>query len=158
MLVGTMAAAVSKETVPDIEQTIVHNIVEMVANAINPSDDVLWPLRCLMKMAVVRNCLHSTILMLNATIPNELRWRAPKSQGLASASRPSLGLFLSFSGMILESTTMAIRYFLQMMDEETGLPYWFSVDDDTRLALILMPIRGKRVMLQEPEVRMWARH
>jgi hypothetical protein len=155
MLVGTLAAAVSKETFSVIEQTNFHNnIVDLVTNAGNPSEDVLWPLRCLMKMTVVRNCLPSAILMLNVTIPNELRWRAPKSKG--SAPRPSLGLFLSLSGIVLESTESATRYFLQMMDEESGLPFWFSIEDDTRFALILMSIRGKRVFLQEPEVRMWA--
>ncbi len=157
MLVGTLAAAVSKETFFVIEQTNFHNdIVDMVTDAGNPSEEVLWPLRCLMKVTIVRNCLPSAILMLNVAIPNELRWRAPKSKGLASTPRPSLGLFLSLSEIILESTENATRYFLQMMDEESGVPFWFSIEDDTRFALILMSIRGKRVMLQEPEVRMWA--
>jgi hypothetical protein len=156
MLVGTLAAAVSKEPLSDVEQNSADNIVDMVSTASNPSEDVIWPLRCLIKLAVVRNCLPSAILMLNATLSNELRWRAPKSQGLASAPRPSLGLFMSLSGIILESTEKATRYFLSMMDEDSGLPYWYSIDDDTRLALILMSIRGKRAMLQEPEVRTWA--
>lgn len=156
MLVGTLAAAVSKEPLSEVEQNNADNIVDMVSTASNPSEDVIWPLRCLMKLAVVRNCLPSAILMLNATLSNELRWRAPKSQGLASAPRPSLGLFMSLSGIILESTEKATRFFLSMMDEDSGLPYWYSIDDDTRLALILMSIRGKRVMLQEPEVRTWA--
>lgn len=156
MLVGTLAAAVSKEPVYNTEHTDYHDIVHMVTDASNPSEDVIWPIRCLLKVAVVRNCLPSAILMLNATIPNELRWRAPTSPGSASAPRPSLGLFLALSGIILESTEKATRCFLQMVDEESGLPFWFSIGDDTRVALILMSIRGKRLMLQEPEVRIWA--
>jgi len=106
-------------------------------------------------MAVGRRCLPSAILMLNATIPNELRWRAPKTLGLASSQRPSLGLFLALVKIILESNDVATRCLLNMMDEESGSLYWFSIDDDARLALTLLSVRGKHVLLQEPEVRGW---
>ena len=94
--------------------------------------------------------------MLNATIPNELRWCAPKSRGLATSPRPSLGLCLSLVEMILETANEATRYFLNLKDEESGLPYWYSIEDDTRLALSLLSIHGKNVMILEPEVRTWA--
>ncbi len=155
MLVGATASAVSKEPPPNVQPYKGENIVDLLSAVESPSEDVIWPVRCLMKMAVVRNCLPSAILMLNATIPNELRWRAPKSRGLATAPRPSLGLFLALVDIILESTEEATRLLLNMMDEETGSPYWFSIDDDTKLALSLLSIRGKHVMLQEPEIRTW---
>ncbi|KAL7543993.1 hypothetical protein ACHAXR_013438 [Thalassiosira sp. AJA248-18] len=156
MLVGATASVVSKDGTPQHKFNKNDNIVDMLSTVESPSEDLIWPVRCLVKMAVVRNCLPSTILMLNATIPNELRWRAPKSRGLAAAPRPSLGLFLALVDIILESTDEATRYFLNMMDEETGLPYWNSIDDDTKLALSLVSIRGRHVLLLEPEVRAWA--
>lgn len=131
------------------------NIMDMLSTVQDPSEDLLWPVRCLMRMAVVRNCLPSAILMLNYTISNELRWQAPKSRGLSSSPRPSLGLFLALVEIVLESSEEATRLLLDMMVEETGSLYWFSIDDDARLALCLISIRAKHVMIQEPEVRVW---
>jgi hypothetical protein len=65
MLVATLAAAVTKEPLSEVEQNKADNIVDMVSAASNPSEDVIWPLRHLMKLAVVRNCLPSAILMLD---------------------------------------------------------------------------------------------
>ena len=155
MLVGVTASAVARDSIPKIQSNNHDNIVKLLSTIEDPSEDVLWPIRCLIKMAVVRNCLPSAILMLNATIPNELRWRAPKSRGMASTTRPSLGLFLALMRIILESSVASTRLVLNLMDEESGSLYWFSIDDDTRLALCLMSIRGRHVMVQEPEVREW---
>ncbi|KAL7553160.1 hypothetical protein ACHAWF_016409 [Thalassiosira exigua] len=155
MLVGVIASAVSNEPNPSHKVNKNVNIVDMLSAVESPSEDLIWPIRCLMKMAVVRKCLPSAILLINATIPNELRWRAPKSRGLASAPRPPLGLFLSIVEIILESTEDATRLLLDMTDEESGLSYWFSIDDDTKLAACLLSVRGKYVLLREPEVRAW---
>jgi hypothetical protein len=156
MLVGTAVSALSREPAPKLQLNKSENIVAMMSNAEIPGDDVIWPVRCLIKMAVVRKCLPSAIMMLNATIPNELRWRAPKSRGLSPPPRPSLGLFLALVEIILESTEEATRYLLNMTDDDSGLHYWFSIYDDTRLALSLLQIHGKHVFLLEPEVRAWA--
>jgi hypothetical protein len=156
MLVGTAVSAVSREPAPNLQLNTFENIVDMISNVEIPGDEVIWPVRCLIKMAVVRKCLPTAIMMLNATIPNELRWRAPKSRGLSPFPRPSLGLFLALVGIILESTEEATRYLLNMTDEDSGLHYWFSINDDTRLALSLLQIHGKHVFLLEPEVRAWA--
>jgi len=156
MLVGATTSTISSREPaaikPNKKDT---NIMDMLSTLQDPSEDLLWPVRCLMRMAVVRNCLPSTILMLNYTVSNELRWQAPKSRGLSSSPRPSLGLFLALVEIILESSEEATRLFLDMMVEETGSSYWFSIDDDARLALCLISIRGKHVMIQEPEVRVW---
>ena len=155
MLVGATASAVSSResaTKPNKKDT---NIMDMLSTVQDPSEELLWPVRCLMRMAVVRKCLPSAILMLNYTISNELRWQAPKTRGLSSSPRPSLGLFLALVEIILESSEEATRLLLDMMVEETGSSYWFSIDDDARLALCLMSIRGKHAMIQEPEVRVW---
>ncbi|KAL3812025.1 hypothetical protein ACHAXA_001332 [Cyclostephanos tholiformis] len=156
MLVGTTASAVSREPAPKLQQNRFENIVDMMSNAEIPGGDVIWPVRCLMKMAVVRKCLPSAIMLLNATIPDELRWRAPKSRGLSTYLRPSLGLFLALVEIIIESTDLATRYLLNMTDEDSELRYWFSISDDTRLALCLLQVHGKHVFLLEPEVRAWA--
>jgi hypothetical protein len=150
MLVGTILSTLSKESA---------SIPELITNELstikNQSDDMLWPIQCLMKMAVVRKCLPLAIMMLNKTIPNELRWRAPPSQGLSSSPRPSMGLFLGLLRIILESTEAATRCLLNTIDEESGFQYWFSITDDTRLVLCLLKIEGRNVMLLEPEVRAW---
>ena len=151
MLAGALSYAMSKEPSPKLKPINNDNIMNMISTVEVPSEDLVWPVRCLVKMAVVRSCLPSAILMLNATIPNELRWRAPKTQGLASAPRPPLGLFLVLVNAILGSTATATRLFLDMLDGP--IPYWFSVDEDTKLALSLVSIHGQYVMLREPEVR-----
>ena len=156
MLVGATASAVSsREPATAKSNKMNTNIMDMLSTVQDPSEELLWPVRCLMRMAVVRNCLPSAILMLNYTISNELRWQAPKSRGLSSSPRPSLGLFLALVEIILESSEEATRLLLDMMVEETGSSYWLSIDDDARLALCLMSIRGKHVLMQEPEVRVW---
>jgi hypothetical protein len=155
MLVGTTVSAVSREPAPKLQLNKFENIVDMMSNIEIPGGDVIWPMRCLIKMAVVRKCLPSAIILLNASIPNELRWRAPKSRGLSGSLRPSLGLFLALLEIILESTNEATRYLLNMTDEDSGLYYWSSINDDTRLALCLLQIHGRHVFLLEPEVRAW---
>ena len=156
MLVGITASAVSREPAQKLELNKFENIVDMMSNVEIPGGGVIWPVQCLIKMAVVRKCLPSAIMLLNATIPNELRWRAPKSRGLAGSLRPSLGLFLALVETILESTNEATRYLLNMTDEDSGLYYWSSISDDTRLALCLLQVHGRHVFLLEPEVRAWA--
>eukprot|EP00985_Skeletonema_marinoi_P007473 scaffold3288_cov182-Skeletonema_marinoi.AAC.3 len=156
MLVGAATVAISQDTSFDQKLTEGQNIVTLLSSAESPQLETIWPVRCLLKMAVVRNCLRSTLLVLNAAIPNELRWRAPHRIGVVSTKRPSLGLFLALVGTILESSSEATRVLLDLLDEESGMPFWFSIEEDTRLALSLVSVHGKYVMLQEPEVRAWA--
>eukprot|EP00984_Skeletonema_dohrnii_P023217 scaffold12289_cov125-Skeletonema_dohrnii-CCMP3373.AAC.1 len=156
MLVGAATVAISQDTSFDQKLTEGQNIVTLLSSVESPKLETIWPVRCLLKMAVVRNCLRSTLLVLNAAIPNELRWRAPHRIGVVSTKRPSLGLFLALVGTILESSTEATRVLLDLLDEESGMPFWFSIEEDTRLALSLVSVHGKYVMLQEPEVRAWA--
>ena len=155
MLVGTILSTLSKESVSVPEMITNECMVDLMSTIKNQSDDMLWPIQCLMKMAVVRKCLPFAIMMLNKTIPNELRWRAPPSQGLSSFPRPSMGFFLGLLKIILESTEAATRCLLNTIDEESGFQYWFSITDDTRLVLCLLKIEGRNVMLLEPEVRAW---
>lgn len=157
MLVGTIALVISSEPslcIPCHRKNRM-NIVERLSKAESPSEAAMWPIKCLLKMAVARNCLSSALLMLNATIPNELRWRSPQVRGLAAAQRPSLGLFLAVVDTILESTPESTRSLLDLVDEDSGLSYWLSIEDDTRLALSLFSVHGKHVMIQQPEVRHW---
>eukprot|EP00986_Skeletonema_menzelii_P019047 scaffold27055_cov155-Skeletonema_menzelii.AAC.12 len=156
MLVGAATVAVSQDTSLDLKLTEGQNIVTMLSSVESPKLETIWPVRCLLKMAVVRNCLRSTLLVLNAAIPNELRWRAPQRIGVVSTKRPSLGLFVALVGTILESSNEATRVLLDLLDEESGMPFWFSIEEDTRLALSLLSVHGKYVMIQEPEVRAWA--
>lgn len=157
MLVGTIALVVSSdEPTQHFRFNDDHaNFMERLATVDSPSENILWPMRCLLKMAVARNCLSSALLLLNSTIPNELRWRQAQSRGLATSPRPSLGLFLAVVEIILESCNDATRIFLDLFDEESGNTYWFSVENDTRLVLCLFSVHGKHVLIQQPEVRAW---
>ena len=110
MLVGATASVLSKESFAQRKTPKIENVMDILPTVESPSEELIWPVRCLVKMAVVRKCLPSAMLMLNATIPNELRWRAPKSRGLSTAPLPSLGLFLALAELILESTKEATRY------------------------------------------------
>ncbi|EJK51386.1 hypothetical protein THAOC_29443 [Thalassiosira oceanica] len=154
MLVGSVAIALSRYSPPP-QQTSNVNIVRLCEESERLPTEVTWPVSSLMKMSVVRNCLPETLLLLNATISNELRWRAPRSRGLATEARPSLGLFLSLVEIILESADESTRLLLDMVDDETGKVYWWSIEDDAKLALCMVSIRGRHVMLLEPEVRAW---
>ena len=157
MLVGTIALVVSSDESIHNSQFNEEpkNFMERLSNVDSPSETLLWPMKCLLKMAVARNCLSSALLLLNSTIPDELRWRQSQSRGLASSSRPSLGLFLAAVEIILESSSEATRVFLDLFDEESGNTYWFSVENDTRLVLCLFSVHGKHVLIQQPEVRAW---
>ena len=156
MLAGTATVAISQDTSVDQKLMEGQNIVTLISSVESPKFETIWPVRCLLKMAVVRNCLRTTLLVLNAAIPNELRWRAPQRIGVVSTKRPPLGLFLALVGIILESSTEATRVMLDLLDEESGMPFWFSIEEDARLALSIVTVHGKYVMLQEPEVRAWA--
>ena len=156
MLVGAATAAISHDTSSDPKLTEGQNIMTLISNVESPRSESIWPVKCLLQMAVVRKCLRSTLLVLNTAIPNELRWRVPLRLGAVSTKRPSLGLFISLMSIILESCPEATRILLDLLDEESGMPFWFSIDEDTRLALSLVSVHGKYVMLQEPEVRAWA--
>jgi hypothetical protein len=156
MLVGAATVAISQHTSSDQKLMEGQNIVTLLSSVESPKLETIWPVRCLVKMAVVRNCLRSALLVLNAAIPNELRWRAPQRIGVVSTKRPSLSLFLALVSIILESSTEATRVLLDLLDEESSMPFWFSIEEDTRLALSLVSVHGKYVMLQEPEVRAWA--
>ena len=127
MLVGAATVAISQDTSLDLKLTEGQNIVTLLSSVESPKLETIWPVRCLLKMAVVRNCLRSTLLVLNAAIPNELRWRAPQRIGVVSTKRPSLGLFVALVGTILESSTAATRVLLDLLDEESGMPFWFSI-------------------------------
>ena len=158
MLVGAAAIALSRYSTlppPLPQQTSNVNIVRLYEESERLPPEVTWPVSSLMKMSVVRNCLPGTLLLLNAAISNELRWRAPRCRGLATETRPSLGLFLSLVEIILESADESTRLLLDMVDNETGKVYWWSIEYDAKLALCLVSICGRHVMLQEPEVRAW---
>lgn len=155
MLVGAIAMSVSSEPEPSQDALFHENIVESLSKAANPSESVLWPLRCLLKMAVARQCLSSALLLLNSAIPNELRWRQPHPRGAATGPRPSLGLFVAVVQIIIESRGEATRALLDLFDEESGQPYWLSIQDDTRLALCIFSVNGKYLFIQEPECRAW---
>ena len=154
MLVGAVAVTLSRYS-PLPQQTSNVNIVRLCEESERLPTEVTWPVSSLMKMAVVRKCLPGALLLLNAAISDELRWRAPRCRGLATEPRPSLGLFLSLVEIILGSADESTRLLLDMVDDETGKAYWWSIEHDAKLALCLISIRGRYVMLLEPEVRAW---
>jgi len=100
----------------------------------------------------------TVLLLLNATIPNEMRRKKQRIVvGMRMSShRPSLILCRSIVTMIVESSNTAAGLLLSLADEYGKNRYWQSLDHDTRLAFALISVHGKYPLLREAEVRAWA--
>uniref|UniRef100_A0A7S4HS27 Uncharacterized protein n=1 Tax=Odontella aurita TaxID=265563 RepID=A0A7S4HS27_9STRA len=131
---------------------------ESVFKCESPMENILWPIRCLLRIAVTRDCMPTALLLLSATIPNEIRCRESRgSFGLeVDTCRPSLDLCISVVTMIVASSSSAAGYLLSLSDEQSHLSYWQSLDRDTQLSLSMISIQGKYPLLREAEVRAWA--
>lgn len=124
------------------------------AEVANPSkDDLLWPVRSLLEIGVSRDYLNIALVLLNVTVPDELR-RRPRQ---ASLSIPEMELTKKLVTLIVASDPRAIDFLLALVDEESRTRYWQSLNHETRLVLSLIEIRHKRPLLRHEEVRSWAR-
>ncbi|GKZ00145.1 hypothetical protein MPSEU_000967800 [Mayamaea pseudoterrestris] len=117
------------------------------------SNDNLWPLRCLLRTAVTRNFLPTALLLLNAVIPDELRNRS--RDDTVGGESLSMEYCLSLVKLIVSSSSDAADLLFKLIDDVSGVLYWDSLDNKTRLAFSVLEVDGRHVMLGQLEVRSW---
>ncbi len=129
----------------------VENLASFSFNPLMSQTHTLWPIRCLLSIAVTRKYTPNVLLLLNATIPHEMR-------NISSGSQTcSISLCKSIVSMILASSTDSAGILLNLVHQ--GSPqntYWNSISTSTRFELSLLQIQGKFPLLLEIEVRQWA--
>jgi len=143
ILVANVLIAISNLDVKD-------NLAAFSFNPLTSDTHALWPIQCLLRVAVSRNCMPKALLLLNMTIPNELRNRSYRA-----SQQTSLPLCQSIVSMILASSEASAGILLNLVDEEI-YTYWASLTQRTRFTISLLHIRGKYPFLREAEVREWA--
>ena len=112
------------------------------------SHHVLWPIQCLLQVAVTRTYMPTTLLLLNATIPNELR------NNVETDSDISIDFCTYIIQLILTLSPISSSILLNLVyrDAET---FWTSISSSTRLKLCLIQVKRKYPLLLEMEVRQW---
>ncbi len=118
-------------------------------------ENILWPVRCLLQLGVARGYLAKALILLNATIPDEIRRRKPS--GSVAAPAPSMKLCSSLVSLVVGSAPDAAELLLGLVDQQSRSRFWQSLDHETKLGLALVSISGKSPMLRQAEVRAWAR-
>jgi hypothetical protein len=125
-------------------------------NPMESEDHSLWPIQCLLRVAVNRGCMDSALQMLNETIPDELRHRSIHVyEEDENSYRNTLKLSKSIISMIMASSKYAGRVLMGLREHSTDKLYWESLDDETRLSLSMLHVQGRYPLLREPEVRAW---
>ncbi|GFH51512.1 hypothetical protein CTEN210_07988 [Chaetoceros tenuissimus] len=114
----------------------------------------LWPIQCLLRIAVSRDCMQSALGLLNDSIPEELRHRCETED--ENSPRSSLMLSKSIISMILASSDIAGSVLMDLHEKETGLRFWESLDEPTKLSLSILHVQGRYPFLREKDVRDWA--
>ena len=118
-------------------------------------DDLLWPVRCLLEVGSTRDYLPTALVLLNVTIPDELRHRAP--QAFPSLSIPPNELTEKLVTLILACDENATDLLLDLVDNVSRCRFWHSLDHDIRLVLSLIDIGESFPLLRHFEVRSWVR-
>ncbi|KAL3939603.1 MAG: hypothetical protein SGBAC_005697 [Bacillariaceae sp.] len=137
MLVSTTAKALSDH----YEGTATSTSVE----------ELLWPVRSLLEAGVARDCLPTALLLLNSTIPDELRGREQES-GVAMIDVTS-----ALVSAIVASDKNAPELLLNLTEGSSKQKYWESLAHDTQLVLSLTCVNGGFPLLHLQEIRSWAR-
>jgi len=152
LLVASTTRAIS--ALSDID---VANIAQHSFDPLRAETHALWPIQCLLHVAVTRQCMPKALLFLNSSIPNEMRQQSSEeSTTYFDLLRPPIELCKSIISMILASSENSSKILLNLVDDSTQKFYWQSLQLDTRLALSLLSVRGKYPLLREREVREWA--
>lgn len=145
-------AAIAAQAVSDDEGTMVSL---MGQNYEAPEDqdrllhDILWPLRCLLQVGSSRKYLASTLALLNAVVPDELRRKKDHKEVDAMA------LCHALVKLIVGASSEATGMLLDLEDEQQKR-FWYSLDHETQLELALILIDEKQPLLRQPEIRTWA--
>lgn len=145
--------------------SVVYGDSETVTLAMGQTDrsdftigEMLWPVECLMEIAIARDHLPSILDLLNKNISDVLRgW-----------SRPSIGSISGKSGLhfttalittIVSKDRLGVDHLLALpRDGDPSLTYWESLESITQEAFVLIRIDGVYPMLLHQEVREWSLH
>lgn len=149
-----MAVATTACTVSDDRDVVLAAMGKDFEKANLNIENILWPVRCLMKVGTTRDCLGTALILLNSTIPDELRRRNRTSS--ATTSIPSMELCKALVTQVIISDPSAGEILLALVDEESRMPFWMSLDHETRQALALLKIETTFPLLRFDEVRSWA--
>jgi hypothetical protein len=141
------SAAQSVSQVSQLDQ--INNLAPFSFNPLLSETHTLWPIQCLLRVAVARKCMSTALLLLNATIPNEMRHLSVHD------STSSVALCKSIVSMILASSPTSASILLNLVHSGTTT-YWASISTETRFELSLLQSRGKYPLFHETEVRQWA--
>ncbi len=126
-------------------------------NPMQSEGHALWPIQCLLRVAVTRNCMALALNMLNENIPDELRHRSSRSHHLGTSNyASSFQLSRSIISMILASSSDAGAVLMSIVESGTEKRYWESLDGETKLLLSMLHVQGRYPLLREIEVRDWA--
>lgn len=100
----------------------------------------LWPIRCMLTVGKSREYLPTTLQLLNATLPRQLRDGSSVCTSLVS--------WIVSAG--------ALELLLDVMDEEPPRRrYWNSLDPNTQRKLAVLQIQDAYPLLKDGEVRQW---
>lgn len=143
------------KTVEIIENLKASDMVHLAQYSYNPmasEGHALWPIKCLLRVAVSKNFMNDALNMLNQRIPDEIRHRAPPD---ADAYRSSISISKSIISMILASSNVAPSYLMSLIEQDSRRYYWESLDHETRKCLSLLSVQGKHPFLREKDTRDW---
>jgi hypothetical protein len=116
--------------------------------------DLLWAVKVLLQVGVARDYIGPVLMMINATMPDELRRR--RRGGNATDPFPPMDLCKALVSSIIESSPEAPTLLLALVDEGSRKRFWPSLDHKTQLEYSLISIDDKRPLLRQVEVRTWA--
>lgn len=124
------------------------NLAQYSFNPLVSETHTLWPIQCLLRVGIRKGILPTAILLLNATIPNEMR------NCSSASSSTSLDLCKSIVSMIVASSTKSAGLLMNLVYPSDST-YWGSISDSTRFELSLTKVCGAFPLLLETEVRDW---
>ena len=145
-------------TISDLGASDMTHLAPFSYNPLVSQGHALWPVQCLLRVAVSKDCMETALDLLNQNIPDILRHRRPKIQedSHSISYLSSLSLSKSIISMILAASKDSARYLMEIVEEGTSKFFWDSLDHETRLCLSLLFVKGKYPLLREVDVREWA--
>jgi hypothetical protein len=148
-----MLAASVAGTLSDDESHVSAAMGPGYVPGINHLDCVLWPIRCLLKIGVARDRLGTVLLLLNTTIPDELRRRDRLGAPLTTTS--SLDLCKAIVMLIVAASFDGSELLRDLVDERSRLRFWDSLDHETKVELSVLDFSGSYRLLRDQEIRCW---
>lgn len=120
---------------------------------------MVWPLRCLLQVAISRDSINKCLKLLNSTIPNELRRQQNNSFEIRLSEEIVRVIISSCPAAPSGLLKLQDNYFISENMREKSRCYWDSLDQEAKLVFSLIHVRNGNYnhypMLREHEVRHW---